>query len=555
MPEFSTHYPFVKTFRFALVAVLSLASVLMNVGRSDAGPRDDVLYWSTGAEFENISPYYDFRPEVEIFSHLIWDRLFHRDPNSPIFKPHLATKMKWVGITTVEIDLRKNVVFHNGDQFSADDIVEMVSRLKNPELGTPQHRAIKWIGKIKKLASHRVQIDLTRPMPQLRELLSGSFPIIPRAAWRTAPMDSNGRPDYTRMPPIGSGPYRVSRIEPGSGIELERFRRYHKGPKGRPAIGRIMFSTVTDPQERREQLLDGRIDWLGGLSKEAYERMNNEGVPVQLVKSPSIRIAFLLMDRAGRNDEKSPFRDIRVRRAVAHAINRPEIALNIFGATSKVMHSLCYPMQAGCEQDVRRYKYDPAKARMLLRAAGYGPASDNRLADHLNTLAERLPGKSPDKKQKRLRSIVADIVSYRNHPASEAMSLYLKVIGVDSAVDDFRSFEMAQRRLQSDSFGLAHMTWASHGALDVAEILNPLFRDGPLDYCRDNEVNLWLDVAANTNNSKARVRAYSNALKRLQELACVIPLFNYTTFYAHSRRLDFQPTLDEIPRFYRAKWK
>ena len=81
MPEFSTHYPFVKTFRFALVAVLSLASVLMNVGRSDAGPRDDVLYWSTGAEFENISPYYDFRPEVEIFSHLIWDRLFHREPN------------------------------------------------------------------------------------------------------------------------------------------------------------------------------------------------------------------------------------------------------------------------------------------------------------------------------------------------------------------------------------------------------------------------------------------------------------------------------------------
>jgi peptide/nickel transport system substrate-binding protein len=554
MPEFSTHYPFVKTFRFALVAVLSLASVLMNVGRSDAGPRDDVLYWSTGAEFENISPYYDFRPEVEIFSHLIWDRLFYREPNSPTFKPHLATKMKWVGITTVEIDLRRDVIFHNGDRFTAEDIVEMVRRLKNSALGTPQHRAIKWIGKIKKLAPHRVRIDLMRPMPQLRELLSGSFPIIPRAAWRAAPMDGNGRPDYTRMPPIGSGPYRVSRIEPGSGIKLERFRRYHKGPKGRPAIGGIMFSTVADPQERREQLLDGRIDWLGGLSKEAYERMKNEGVPIRLAKSPSIRIAFLLMDRAGRNDEKSPFRDIRIRRAVAHAINRPEIEVNFFGTTSKVMHSLCYPKQVGCEQDVRRYKYDPAKARKLLRAAGYGPASENRLADRLNTLAERLPGKSPEK-NKRLRSIAADIVSYRNHPASEAMSLYLKAIGIDSTVDDYRSFETAQRRLQSGNFDLAHMTWASHGALDVADILNPLFRDGPLDYCRDNEVNRWLDVAANTNDAKARARAFSYALKRLQELVCVVPLFSYTTFYAHSYRLNFQPTLDEIPRFYRAKWK
>jgi peptide/nickel transport system substrate-binding protein len=554
MPDFHINYPFVMIVRFALVAVLGLASMLMNAGRGEAGPRDDMLYWSTGAEFENISPYYDFRPEVEIFSHLVWDRLFYREPNSPTFKPHLATKMKWVGITTVEIDLRKDVVFHNGDRFSADDIVEMVRRLKNAELGTPEHRAIKWIGKIKKLASHRVRVDLTRPMPQLRELLSGSFPIIPRAAWRAAPMDGNGRPDYTRMPPIGSGPYRVSGIEPGSSIELERFRKYHKGPKGRPAIGRIMFSTVANPQERREQLLDGRIDWLGGLSKEAYEQMKNEGVSIKLVKSPSLRIAFLLMDRAGRNDEKSPFRDIRIRRAVAHAINRPEIAFNIFGTASKVMHSLCHPKQAGCEQDVRRYKYDPAKARMLLRAAGYGPAGDSRLVDRLNNLAERLPGKSPETK-KRLRSIVADIVSYRNHPASEAMSLYLKAIGVDSTVDDYRSFETARRRLQSGSFDLAHMTWASHGALDVAEILNPLFRDGPFDYCRDREVNRWLDVAANTNNAKARARAYSNALKRLQELVCVVPLFNYTTFYAHSRRLDFQPALDDIPRFYRAKWK
>ena len=102
---------------------------------------------------------------------------------------------------------------------------------------------------------------------------------------------------------------------------------------------------------------------------------------------------------------------------------------------------------------------------------------------------------------------------------------------------------------------MAHMTWASHGALDVAEILNPLFRNGTLDYCRDHEINRWLDVAANSNNAQARLGAYSNALKRLQEMACVVPLFNYTTFYAHSRRLDFQPTLDDIPHFYRAKWK
>jgi len=544
----------VGRFRVFFPAVLCLAVVALCAGRSDAGPRENMLNWSTATKLEYISPYFDFRPETRVFSHLIWDRLFYREPNSPVFKPHLATKLTWSGITTVEIELRKDVVFHNGDRFSADDIVEMVRRLKDPKRGTPRHRAIKWIAGIEKLSSHRVRFDLVQPTPHLMEILSGPFIIIPQAVWRAVPMDGNGEPDYTRIPPVGSGPYRVSRIVPGLNVELERFPRYHKGPKGRPAIGRIQFVTVSDPHERREQLLDGRIDWLGKLSKEAFERMGREGVPLQLTQFPSMRIAFLVMDGAGRNNKKSPFRDVRVRRAIAHAINRPEIARNVFGATSKAMHSLCYPKQAGCEQDVRRYEYNPDKARKLLRAAGYGPADNYRFVDRPNNLAEYHPGESVDK-TKRLRSIIADIVSYRNHPASEDMTLYLKAIGIDSSIDAYGSFEKAQLRLRRNGFDLAHMTWASHGALDVAEILNPLFRNGTLDYCRDRELNRWLDVGANSNNAKARTRAYSNAFKRLHEIACVVPLFNYTTFYAYSRHLDFQPTLDDIPRFYRAKWK
>lgn len=554
MPGFRINFSFRGKVRRVVIALLSLMAAVHFAGRSDAGPRDDMLYWSTASEFENISPYFDFRPELDIFSHLIWDRLFYRDPNAPTFKPHLATELKWVGITTIELALRKDVVFHNGDRFSADDVLETVRRLKNPKFGAPKHRAVAWIAKIEKLSDYRVRIDLKRPMPHVLELLAGPLIIVPRSVWRSAPIDANGKPDYIRMAPVGSGPYRVTRIDPRTGVELERYRRYHDGPKGRPAIGRIMFTSVSDPRERLEQLLDGRIDWLGNLAKEAVDRLETIGAPVQLARTPSMRIAFLMMDGAGRNGKLSPFKDPRVRHAVAHSINRAEIARNIFGSTSKVMHSFCFPKQIGCAQDVPRYTYDPEKSKKLLRSAGYGPASGNRVADVLNTLGERLPGESIDKK-KRLKSIVGDIVSYRNHPASEAMSLYLQAIGIDSRVEEYSNFETAERRLKSGGLDLAHMTWASHGSLDVADILNPLFRNGQLDYCRDNEINRWLDVAANTKVGKARNRAFQNALKRLQDLACIIPLFNYTTFYAYSRRLSFTPTLDDVPRFYRAKWK
>ena len=533
------------------VLLLSTFGILTT---AQAGPRDDTLYWSSAATFENLSPYYDFRPEGLAFKHLVWDSLFYREPNKPEFKPLLATKLKWIGTTTVEIELRQGVVFHNGDRFTADDILETVRRLKDPNAGLPRHRAIRWIGDVEKLGSHKVRFNLKRPTPNLMELLSGPFVVVPKATWANAPLDDNGRPDYRRMDPVGSGPYRVTRIEPDSSVEVEIFRRYFKGPKSRSLIRRIKFETVEDSGERLSQLLNGRLDFIWRISKSAHERLGRKGVPIQLLRSPSLRIAFLVMDRAGRNDEKSPLRDVRVRRAIAHSINRAEIARKVFGSRSNVLQALCHPAQIGCFRDVRSYEYSPETARKLLSSAGYGPAGKYRIIDKLNNLATRLPGKPPEKME-RPRSIVSDILSYRNHAASLDMTLYLKAVGIDSRVEEYAGYERALANLKAGRVDLAHMTWASHGSFDLADLLNPLFRNGFLDFCGDAEINRWLDVAENTNDRKVRNLAFRNILVRLQDIACVLPLFSYTTFYAFSKRLEFTPALDDVPRFYNTLWK
>jgi len=552
MPNFLKGWPEARKFvvRFGVLA-LSLFGIWTT---AQAGPRDDTLYWSSAAKFENLSPYYDFRPEGLAFKHLVWDTLFYRERNKPVFKPQLATKLTWMGTTTVEIELRQGVVFHNGDRFTADDILETVRRLKDPGVGLPRHRGIKWIGNIEKLGSHKVRIDLVQPTPNLMEILSGPFVVVPKAVWANAPLDESGRPDYRRMDPVGSGPYRVTRIEPDSNVEVERFRRYFAGPKSKSYIRRIKFETVEDSSERLSQLLNGRLDFIWRISNRAYEQLGSEGVPIQLIKSPSLRIAFLVMDRAGRNDEKSPLRDVRVRRAIAHAINRGEIARKTFGSRSNVVQALCHPAQIGCIRDVRSYEYSPETAKKLLKEAGYGPAGKYRIIDKLNTLATRLPGKPPEKME-RLRSIAADILSYRNHSATRDMTLYLKAVGIDSRVEEYSGYETALASLRAGKIDLAHMTWASHGSFDLADLLNPLFRNGSLDYCSDAEVNRWLDVAANTNDRKVRNRAYRNILVRLQDIACVLPLFSYTTYYAYSKRLEFMPALDDVPRFYNTRWK
>lgn len=536
-------------------AVLLLAVGMLPSSFAQAGPRDNTFYWASTAEFRTINPYFDTRPESLVFSRLIWDRLYFREPNAATFKPHLATKLKWIGSRTIELDLRQDVIFHNGDAFSADDVIETVRRMKDSRLGNPNHRGISWIDKIEKLSRFRIRIDLAEPTPNVLEYLSGPFVIVPQAAWRNAPLDTRGRANYRDLAPVGSGPYRVSRILPDRRVELERFRFYHDGPKGRPSIPRITYSTLHDSHERLEQLLDGRLDMIWRLSKRAIDRLQSEGAPLRLVRAPSLRIAFLVLDRAGRNGKNSPFRDVRVRRAIAHAINREEVVRIIFGPTSKVLHALCHPAQTGCIQDVRRYDYDPEQSKKLILEAGYGPAGKYRIVDFLNIIGDKLPGLAPEQEKKRLKSIIADIAGYRNHSASEAMTLYLRAVGIDSTVSEYGSYGTFDEPFRGGRMSLAHMTWASHGFFDLADVLYPLFRNGALDYCRDKEVNQWINVARNSNDGKDRARAHANILRRLQELVCVLPLFTYTTNYAHNRQLDFTPTLDDIPRFYRLKWK
>lgn len=542
-----------------LIRRIVAAVLVLAAAPAAAGPRDDTLYWSTGKAIDNlIPPYFDYDPETEILSRLVWDTLFYREPNGTTVKPQLATGYKWVGATTLEIELRRGVTFHNGDRFSADDVVETLGRLMNEEEGRTAKRVVDWILNVEKLDSYKVRINLHRPMPHALEFLAGRLAIVPQSAWRSVPQGTDGRPDYRRLAPVGTGPYRVARIEPGNTVELERYGRYYEGPKGRPPIGRIVFTSVAEPAERLRQLLDGRQDWIWQLSKEAMDELAAKGAPVQLLAAPSMRVAFLLMDRAGRADPASPLRDLRVRMAIAHAIDRAAISRKAFGAPSAVLHAPCYPTQLGCTQEVPVYDYDPAKAAKLLSAAGYGRAQANPVLETIENLSQAIQQSTQPKApppEPSPKSLSLNLLSYRNHPVSEAIRDYLVASGITVEIDRHSGFRTALSALRGDSVQLAHLTWASYGMNDSAEILNPFFRDGALDYCRDNEVQRWLDVANSTTDTEQRKRAFGHALKRIQEIVCVLPLFNYVTYYAFSRALDFKPTVDDVPRFYNARWK
>ena len=96
------------------------------------------------------------------------------------------------------------------------------------------------------------------------------------------------------------------------------------------------------------------------------------------LKVPKLRQGT--MDAAGRTGADTPFTNLKVRQAVAHAIDRQAIVAVLFKSKSQVVSSACFPSQFGCEQDVTSYDYDPEKARALLAKAGYRRRDGNAAA-------------------------------------------------------------------------------------------------------------------------------------------------------------------------------
>jgi peptide/nickel transport system substrate-binding protein len=321
--------------------------------------------------------------------------------------------------------------------------------------------------------------------------------------------------------PVGTGPYRVTEVTPGQRFVFEKNADYFDGPKGQPSIGKLVVRTIQDPNTRLAELLSGGLDWIWRVPSDQAERMEGRG-EFKVVNAATMRVGYLYFDAAGRTGD-TPLQDVRVRRAISHAIDREAIVDALVKGASEVIHSACFPTQFGCEQDVTRYEYDPEKARALLAEAGY-----------------------PD-------GFEIQFSAYRERPFAEAMISYLNEVGITT---DFGYYKYAALRdkIHASEEPMAFMTWGSYSVNDVSAITSHFFKGLADDYARDEEVEGWLEIADTTVDSELREQNYSKALRKIADEAYWLPLWSYNVWYAFSNDLEFTPTPDEIPRFFKARW-
>jgi peptide/nickel transport system substrate-binding protein len=468
----------------------------------------------------NVDPYFNSQRTGLILGHQAMDGLVHRDPATFRIVPALATEWRWVDPKTLDFTLRSGVKFHDGSAFGADDVVYTINTIANPatRVATPSNYA--WIEGCEKTGDNTVRLTMKRPTPAALEYLALVTPI-----WPKAYRERVGAEGFSRAP-VGTGPYRFTKVDVASGVEFERFNDYYEGgPKGRPAIQKLVARYIGDAATELTELLGQRVDWIWNMNPDQVANVNRMPY-LQATRQESMRVGFLNMDAAGRTGADNPMTKLKVRQAVWHAIDRTAIAERLVGGGSRVPPAPCFPSQFGCNGAAAvTYAYDVAKSRALLTEAGYPNGFDIELTSYVQP-----------------------------RQWSEAVQNYLQAVGIRARLNLMQVAAQIQRS-QRGELAMQMASWGSYSINDVSAIMPNYFIGGADDYARDPEMTRLVNAGGSTADEEARKAAYDAAIKRATEQAYWCPLHTYVSTFGFQKQLEFPTFPDELPRFYLAKWK
>ena len=306
----------------------------------------------------------------------VFEPLVNRGPDYKL-TPGLAASWKQTSPTVWHFDLRKNVQFHDGTPFTADDVIFSYERAKSD--GSDMKSYVGQVKEIKKINDHSIDVVTTAPFPILPELFYRWF--IMSKKWcesnqATRPVDRRkGIENAASFRANGTGPYRVRERQPNVRTTFTRNGNYWGKINGN--VDEVIFNVIGNDATRVAALLSGEVDVMEPVPVQDVDRI--KAAPnLKVLQGPELRVIFLGMDQ--KRDElqfsnikgKNPFKDKRVRQAFYQAIDIEGIKRTVMrGAATPI--AVMFPSQVkGYAADLnKRLPYDPEASKKLLADAGY----------------------------------------------------------------------------------------------------------------------------------------------------------------------------------------
>jgi peptide/nickel transport system substrate-binding protein len=340
-------------FRFLLALCITLA--MTGCAASRPSPQTVTMV------IESSPNSLDLRIGVDVQSEhigsLIFDSLVHKDAHFNL-EPWLATSWETPDPLTYRFHLRNGVHFHNGQPLTSADVKYTLDSMRNGTVITAKAAAFAHVDHIDTPDAATVVIHLKQPDAALLWNLSdGGIGIVPVGSGR----------DFA-FHPIGSGPFKfVSQLQD----EYVLLERNDNSWQPRPAIARIRFAVVPDAITRALELEKGSADvCINCLTADMVYALAKRP-DLQVESTPGTNLNYISF-----NAQDTVLRDVRVRQAIAYAMNRPLIIHSLWRDRAQLADSLLPPEHWAWTGDLQKYPYDPAKANALLDAGGWKRGSD-----------------------------------------------------------------------------------------------------------------------------------------------------------------------------------
>ena len=285
----------------------------------------------------------------------MFDGLTRIDEHGTV-QPWLATSWTQTSPVTWELELRDDVVFHNGRPFTSEAVVAVVSFLSDRAgLGEAVATEMEFLHSAAALDDYTVEIRTDYTVPILPRFLPVMHMVEPEAF---AAMDQ----DSFALEPVGTGPFKIESF----GAAKATFTAHTAGWRA-PRIGGLEIYAVPEATSRVQALVSGSVDIALALGPDDRSLVESIGGEFRGWRSETVRtISFVLTEEPG------PLDDVRVREALNLAVDRQTIIDGLLGGITSPANQGTTPAAEGYNPNLPPIPYDPARARTFLAEAGYG---------------------------------------------------------------------------------------------------------------------------------------------------------------------------------------
>src|SRR5215510_501172 len=333
------------------------------------------IRYANQGELKSLDPY-TLKETTTIAHHAhVYEGLVTRDKELKI-APGLAESWETPEPTRWRFHLRKGVKFHNGDPFTADDVLFSAQRVRSP--GSNFLSNVPGDAKFTKVDDYTVDVTTDLPNPILIAQWDGWF--IMDKKWceennSVQPTPASATtPSYASLHENGTGPFMIESHQPGVKTVFKANPNWWGKPEHN--LKEIIFTPIGSAATRVAALLSGEVDVVEPVPIQDISRIDSSP-NAQVLKGPELRTIFIGFDQM--RDEllysnikgKNPFKDAKVREAFFKAIDIELIKTRVMRGLSTPSPLMIAPQLFKLSGDFKRPKFDPDCAKKLLTEAGY----------------------------------------------------------------------------------------------------------------------------------------------------------------------------------------